>query len=585
MNDHLQHTDPIEKSPSNVVKIFHCLDGQVGSMKAESWPDMRQDLSNSTRRLRAHYQIGVGVNEGIVDSLKSAGFGIGILSRVIRAWMWLSRHYRGPQDRIVIIGFSRGAYTSAIFSHLLIFGGYLTRYRDLCETMRQQELGQPRRKVLQAREKFKIQIFQEAIILFAYWYLQVRPLNVHPLPKTELEWTLQSPYLSYQYNWLGHWLKSLFTSTPLQDLVADWPESVDGQKEIIQRVFETLTFTCVDKEAFRQKDIRIPGSHIVLGLWDVVPSIGEMFTDSSGRRLQHDHTNPMVIPGARVFHAVALDETRVQFTPRVFATSEGLVEQKFFAGDHSDVGGSYAFFSEPNSLDPDVQAHHDFLTNFRPKSKALEYPGPTPPRSPSRDPNNVSRKTTVDESEPFHECCLSDITLGWMIERLDSAIRLADGGSIFQPQFSEYGAELAQPQPDWERWRRDPLLIHVRPAAGIPGLWHLPIRLLPDPHGLAHLEGTQLFPRLFPKSAKVKKNLHASVIQRSFCAHAPLGGAQRFYIFNSREQVLSATKKRSIQTHKYQLYEFSTVLTHLIGNEDATAKAIRGDPVLALFVM
>jgi len=56
------------------------------------------------------YQPGVGSTGSIVSRLTGGAFGKGLDRNIIDAYIWLSKNYR-PSDRIMLFGFSRGAYT------------------------------------------------------------------------------------------------------------------------------------------------------------------------------------------------------------------------------------------------------------------------------------------------------------------------------------------------------------------------------------------------------------------------------------------------------------------------------------------
>jgi hypothetical protein len=79
-----------------------------------------------------------------------------------------------------------------------------------------------------------------------------------------------------------------------------------------------------------------------VGVWDTVASVGlfglRITTDANVRHKRYQH----------VRHAVALDETRWKYSPRLYRDEGPPVvpgqtfEQTWFTGCHSDVGGSYA---------------------------------------------------------------------------------------------------------------------------------------------------------------------------------------------------------------------------------------------------
>ena len=81
-----------------------------------------------------------------------------------------------------------------------------------------------------------------------------------------------------------------------------------------------------------------------VGVWDTVGALGipVLFWGTLGERdfLFHDTEPSKIVQHAR--HAVAIDENREDFEPTLWADKPGLdLEQVWFAGAHSDVGGGY----------------------------------------------------------------------------------------------------------------------------------------------------------------------------------------------------------------------------------------------------
>ena len=80
-----------------------------------------------------------------------------------------------------------------------------------------------------------------------------------------------------------------------------------------------------------------------LGVWDTVGAFG-IPVKVAGIKLHtwdlfHDmHLSPNV---KKALHLVAIDETRKAFIPALMNKNDGIVEEVWFPGVHSDVGGSY----------------------------------------------------------------------------------------------------------------------------------------------------------------------------------------------------------------------------------------------------
>lgn len=77
-----------------------------------------------------------------------------------------------------------------------------------------------------------------------------------------------------------------------------------------------------------------------IGVWDTVKAL---FPFSKIARFHDNYLNPEV---TFAYHAVAIDERRKQYAPELWLEDKPIsgqtIEQVWFAGVHSDVGGSYA---------------------------------------------------------------------------------------------------------------------------------------------------------------------------------------------------------------------------------------------------
>lgn len=79
-----------------------------------------------------------------------------------------------------------------------------------------------------------------------------------------------------------------------------------------------------------------------IGVWDTVGSLGIPVYDEENERMDlfrfaDTDLSPKVKNG---FHALAIDEHRTDFAPTLWTPRQG-IEQVWFAGAHSDVGGGY----------------------------------------------------------------------------------------------------------------------------------------------------------------------------------------------------------------------------------------------------
>ena len=77
----------------------------------------------------AKYINGVGNSENKIKSLFGGGFGAGLVQRIVRGFTFISRNYE-PDDKIYIIGFSRGAYTARALAGMIASQGLLRQKFD-----------------------------------------------------------------------------------------------------------------------------------------------------------------------------------------------------------------------------------------------------------------------------------------------------------------------------------------------------------------------------------------------------------------------------------------------------------------------
>jgi uncharacterized protein (DUF2235 family) len=93
----------------------------------------------------------------------------------------------------------------------------------------------------------------------------------------------------------------------------------------------------------------------MVGVWDTVKALGMrlpvLWRRAEARHAFHNHSlGPSIRNG---FHALALDETRVVFTPVIWACPpgwQGRVEQVWFRGSHGDIGGQLSGYETARPL-------------------------------------------------------------------------------------------------------------------------------------------------------------------------------------------------------------------------------------------
>ncbi|MEX5214742.1 MAG: DUF2235 domain-containing protein [Nitrospiraceae bacterium] len=112
--------------PTNVYKLFLCLAGSLSYDSLLNADEQEKTLAeNGLTRQVAKYLHGVGDSRNPINKLLGGAFGAGIISRIVRGYTFLSRNF-APGDDIVIVGFSRGAYTARALAGLIASQGLLS---------------------------------------------------------------------------------------------------------------------------------------------------------------------------------------------------------------------------------------------------------------------------------------------------------------------------------------------------------------------------------------------------------------------------------------------------------------------------
>jgi len=111
--------------PTNVYKLFLRLDGTLSADTLRYADEQEKELivDGKTQQI-AKYLHGVGDSRNPIIKLLGGAFGVGVIARVVRGYTFISRNYEAGAD-IVIVGFSRGAYTARALAGLIVSQGLL----------------------------------------------------------------------------------------------------------------------------------------------------------------------------------------------------------------------------------------------------------------------------------------------------------------------------------------------------------------------------------------------------------------------------------------------------------------------------
>lgn len=235
----------------------------------------------SLREQQAFYDDGVGTEENKLLKLAGGAFGIGLSRNVRELYTALCRTYK-PGDHIFLFGFSRGAYTVRTLAGLIVSCGVLKNGASLADP--------------------------------------------------ELKDLVQQAYRCFRTKfrtWQGNQLR--------QEKAVEAAERVTG--------------------AFRQDyavhheqhcpDGKVPITF--MGVWDTVDAVGLPFDGLT--TFWNNFIYPFKFPDftlsplvAKACHAIAIDDERLTFHPVMWDEAQETtkrIEQVWFAGVHSNVGGGY----------------------------------------------------------------------------------------------------------------------------------------------------------------------------------------------------------------------------------------------------
>ncbi|SPN99730.1 uncharacterized protein DNG_02581 [Cephalotrichum gorgonifer] len=289
-----------------------------------------------------HYHPGVGTEETTISHYVGGAFGTGILPDIVENYRFICDNYN-PGDEIVILGFSRGAFTARSVASMVCNLGFLNRTGI-------DELPN---------------IFHD----YHHW----------------ADWTSESKYDEKEYlcaftleNYMRVLrLKAWREGGKLTKSMDEMKEELDREK---REFFRKMTLQTVEgtepgkkrmdllKMADMYRDMLhemslakrvhngdiidyapIEGKVSVVGVWDTVGSLGlprMQWAPSNRNDRELRFASLDVHPGVDyAFHALALDEWRTAFGPTLWSlhpdNKHTELRQVWFPGSHSNVGGGF----------------------------------------------------------------------------------------------------------------------------------------------------------------------------------------------------------------------------------------------------
>ncbi len=248
----------------------------------------------------ACYNDGVGTSAFKPLAVLGGVFGWGLKRNVLDLYRFLCRNWE-PGDKIYAFGFSRGAFTIRVLIGLVVTQGLIRCCSD-----------------------------------------------------QELAYATRDAYRAYRttFNWTGGLVATL---RYLRDTVVRVCRKLRGQIEYAQLPYVTWPGLALPPQCMRRDEV--PNIAFV-GVWDTVAAYGGPLTEIT--RGIDDWVWPLSMPNYRLppkvevaRHALALDDERDAFHPLLWdevaedqmaeagQVPRGRLQQVWFAGMHTDVGGGY----------------------------------------------------------------------------------------------------------------------------------------------------------------------------------------------------------------------------------------------------
>lgn len=289
-------------------RLVVCCDGTWNTPESEThirWIyEACGEYGDDGRRQEKFYLNGVGTASG--ERIAGGAVGAGLSRNVRNAYRWV-RDSHEPGDELFIFGFSRGAYTARSLAGFLGLVGKLRTPEDIDYAY--------------------------------YWYLLRGCCGKASQERNDR----LGPFGRVISGALDPALDTVVDR--LADAVGEWikPRIERSIPVTFLGVFDTVGALGVPFHA-EELGADIDGEYILgqLGMGRVLATLGNA-AHVVRRPIEGFHNTELGDHVANAYHALAIDERRRPFLPTPWSTAPAgtSVEQRWFAGVHGDVGGSY----------------------------------------------------------------------------------------------------------------------------------------------------------------------------------------------------------------------------------------------------
>ena len=307
---------------TNVWKLYEAVD-----LTAHRWHQGNGDANGRGKEQIAFYDDGVGSQDNKIMKIIGGAFGWGLKRNILDLYKSLCRAYRAGDD-IYIFGFSRGAYTARVLAGLILSCGILRH--DTWTT--DEQLDRLSRKAYDSfRKHFK--------------------LGTAKGRKADKAWREVADATRELED------ADEVSKSKLSRKLGELEQSAEHAEREAKAARARAD---AETDAFRRKyaiehDVHAPDGNVTirfLGVWDTVAAVGLPFREFT--KLWNRFVYPFMFPdyllSPRVqkgCHAISIDDERRTFHPMMWDErqysdpQQTHLEQVWFAGVHSNVGGGY----------------------------------------------------------------------------------------------------------------------------------------------------------------------------------------------------------------------------------------------------
>lgn len=299
-----------------------------------------------------------GIGTGFFSKFLGGVFGAGLTDNIIQAYRFICRHYK-PDDELYIFGFSRGSYTARSLTGVLdLIGIIRTQNEALTRNLQYRAFRDSDYSAVVCYYKY----FTALIDLLDYTdEIKQRKLNRKITKRlSQMIKTLKSTRFSRKYyspDELGVHFEGYIDRPQYGHKKISVLEILSGCLTRVKKAqlyqsgpdYGALTKILLNlKKLAHFNDSILQPPVKFLGVFDTVGALGipksllsRVFRYMDFHRFHNTTLSPVV---QNAFHALAIDEQRIDFIPTLFhknGRSEQNLVQMWFAGAHSNVGGGY----------------------------------------------------------------------------------------------------------------------------------------------------------------------------------------------------------------------------------------------------